>query len=141
MLPQTVYVWRSWVSPISERVTWSAVAARSKFSGSRHVLKNTLLPCRLTAFLRFKPPSVKALTGRTSAAKAVHAVAPNGQPRKIPTAILAAGEQGLRAFAADEDQPNSAKGEQWTITSSRVIEDAQDCTSFSPLRLGMPDAS
>ena len=64
------------------------------------------------------------------------AVAPNGQPRKIPAALLAAGESGLKAFAADEDQPNSAKSEQWTINSCSLPGDCRG-TPFAPLARGL----
>lgn len=63
------------------------------------------------------------------------AVAPNGQPRKIPAALLAAGECGLKAYAADEDQPDSAKSDQWTINSCSV-QDPQS-PSFTPLAQGL----
>ena len=54
--------------------------------------------------------------------------APNGQPRKIPTALLVAGDSGLKAFAADEDQPNSAKSDGWKITAGN-----ENGRIFSPL--------
>ena len=67
------------------------------------------------------------------------AVAPNGQPRKIPAALLAAGESGLKAYTADEDQPDSAKSEQWTINSCSI--ESTHSPSFAPLAQGMHSGS
>jgi hypothetical protein len=111
-----------------------------------HRIKLLSDPCRLSTFLRFKSPSSKALaatphtpqksTGWAPRSGVARAVAPNGQPRKIPAAILAAGESGMRAFTADEDQPDSAKSDQWTIHSS---SEGDNRGIYGPVGVGVND--
>lgn len=81
-------------------------------------------------------PKLSMPGGKSMVARAV---APNGQPRKIPAALLAAGECGLKAYAADEDQPDSAKSDQWTINSCSM----QDCQPLplAPLAAGLQSGS
>ena len=40
-------------------------------------------------------------------------LAPNGQPRKVPSAVLAGG--GLAAYAADEEAPADGRRGVWVI--------------------------
>lgn len=104
----------------------------------------TAVRCRLSSFLRFKGLSVKGsampvVSSNICKSFVARAVAPNGQPRKIPAALLAAGEHGLKTYTADEDQPDSAKSDHWTINSSSLA----DCQTmpFMPLAEGMHSGS
>ncbi len=46
-------------------------------------------------------------------------LAPNGQPRKLPAAILAAGNaDALRHFTEEEEAGNAADRHGWTISSA-----------------------
>ena len=104
------------------------------------------LSCRLSSFLRLKGLSVRApsnaaplVSSSSGRSMVARAVAPNGQPRKIPAALLAAGEHGLKAFTADEDQPNSATSDHWTINSSSLP--ACHSMPFMPLAEGLHSGS
>ena len=100
---------------------------------------------RISSFLRLRglsirsSPSSSASLSNPGKSIVARAVAPNGQPRKIPAALLAAGESGLKAYAADEDQPDSAKSDQWKINSCSVPECG--LTPFAPLADGLHSGS
>ncbi|KAK9823515.1 hypothetical protein WJX72_003342 [[Myrmecia] bisecta] len=60
------------------------------------------------------------------------ALAPNGQPRKVPTALLAAGGAAMMSYVAGEESPTGGQADHgWTIAASSVAANTRSKASVT----------
>ena len=100
----------SWQPPWLQVQLWAvlafvpAEASSTRLAATHHLSYVQLLVSSQLHPRAWKHPTDRALTAvLTCPCAQVYLLGPNGQPRKVPAALLAAGPDAVQQYAADEE--------------------------------------